>query len=45
MPEEAVSGAMNDKKKRGDNVSVILVNEIGNAEIKKRTPEDLLEFL
>ena len=44
-PEEAVSGAMNDKKKRGDNVSVVLVNEIGKAEIKKMTPENLLEFL
>ena len=44
-PEGAVSGAMNDKKKRGDTISLILVNEIGKAEIKKMTPEELLEFL
>lgn len=43
--EDAVSGAMNDKKKRGDMISLILVNEIGRAEIKKMTPEELLEFL
>ena len=43
--EDAVSGAMNDKKKRGDTISLILVNEIGSAEIKKMTPEELLEFL
>ena len=43
--EEAVSGAMNDKKKRGEKISVILVNEIGKAEIKKMTPEEFTEFL
>ena len=43
--EDAVSGAMNDKKKRGDTISLILVNEIGSAEIKKMIPEELLEFL
>ena len=43
--EDAVSGAMNDKKKRGDSIYLILVNEIGRAEIKKMTPEELLEFL
>jgi hypothetical protein len=38
-PEAIVEGAMNDKKKRGDTLSVILVNKIGQAEIKKmKTP-------
>lgn len=44
-PEQAVSGAMNDKKKRGDSISVILVNNIGAAEIVRMTTEEFLEFL
>ena len=44
-PEAIVKGAMNDKKKRGGLISVILVNEIGKAEIKKMTPEEFLGFL
>ena len=44
-PEAIVQGAMNDKKKRGDTLSVILVNKIGNAEIKKMTSEEFLKFL
>ena len=44
-PEEIVAGAMNDKKKRGDILSVILSNKIGSAEIKKMTKEEFLEFL
>ena len=44
-PEDIVKGAMNDKKKRGDTLSVILVNKIGNAEIKKMTAEEFLKFL
>lgn len=44
-PEEIVAGAMNDKKKRGDILSVILANKIGSAEIKKMTKEEFLEFL
>lgn len=44
-PEEIVSGAMNDKKKRGNNISVILVNKIGKAEIRKMTPEEFMRFL
>ena len=44
-PEAIVKGAMNDKKKRGGNISVILVNKIGEAEIKKMTPEDFMRFL
>lgn len=43
--KEAVAGAMNDKKKRGSNLSIILVNEIGNAEIKKMTSDEFLAFL
>ena len=44
-PEAIVEGAMNDKKKRGDTLSVILVNKIGSAEIKKMTAKEFLEFL
>ncbi len=44
-PEDAVSGAMNDKKKRGNTISLIVVNNIGKAEIVKMTPEELLSFL
>ena len=44
-PEQIVAGAMNDKKKRGNTLSVILVNNIGHAEIRKMTSEEFLEFL
>lgn len=44
-PEAAVSGAMNDKKKRGNTISLILVNRIGEAEIVPHTPESFLELL
>ena len=44
-PEAIVEGAMNDKKKRGDTLSVILVNKIGKAEIKKMNKEEFLKFL
>jgi 3-dehydroquinate synthase len=44
-PDEIVAGAMNDKKKRGNTLSVILVNKIGNAEIRKMTAEEFLKFL
>ena len=44
-PEAIVEGAMNDKKKRGGTLSVILVNKIGQAEIKKMTAEEFLKFL
>ena len=44
-PEEAVDGALNDKKKRGDNISVILVNKIGHAQIQKMTADEFLAFL
>ncbi len=44
-PEAIVNGAMNDKKKRGGSISVILVNKIGEAEIKKMTPEEFMRFL
>lgn len=43
-PEAIVAGAMNDKKKRGSNLSVILVNKIGEAEIRKMTPEEFMRF-
>ena len=44
-PQAIVNGAMNDKKKRGSLISVILVNKPGQAEIKKMTPEEFLRFL
>ena len=44
-PEQAVSGAMNDKKKRGDMISVIVVDKIGSSEIVKMTPDEFLGFL
>ena len=44
-PEQIVAGAMNDKKKRGNTLSLILVNKIGEAEIVPKTPEEFLEFL
>ena len=44
-PEQAAEGARNDKKKRGDTISVILVNKIGSAEICRMSTEELLEFL
>ena len=44
-PEEAVSGAMNDKKKRGNTLSVIVVNKIGTSEIRKMSPEEFKSFL
>ena len=44
-PEQIVAGAMNDKKKRGNTLSVILVNKIGSAEIRKMTAEEFLKFL
>ena len=44
-PEAIVEGAMNDKKKRGDTLSVILVNKIGRAEIRKMNKEEFLKIL
>jgi len=44
-PEDAVSGAMNDKKKRGNIISLILVNRIGEAEIVPMTPDEYHDFL
>lgn len=44
-PEAAVSGAMNDKKKRGNTLSVIVVNKIGTSEIRKMSPEEFQAFL
>ncbi|MCR4688427.1 MAG: 3-dehydroquinate synthase [Saccharofermentans sp.] len=44
-PEEAASGILNDKKKRGNTISVILVTRIGTSEIVKMTPDEFLEFL
>ena len=43
--EEAVDGAMNDKKKRGGTISVIVVKKIGTSEIVRMTPEEYGEFI
>lgn len=44
-PEAAVAGAMNDKKKRGNTLSVILVNKIGTSEIRKMSADEFRSFL
>ena len=44
-PEEALEGAMNDKKKRGDTLSVIVVDRIGDSKIVKMSPEEYVSFL
>ena len=44
-PEEALEGAMNDKKKRGDTLSVIVVDKIGDSKIVKMSPEEYVSFL
>ncbi|MCR5201445.1 MAG: 3-dehydroquinate synthase [Saccharofermentans sp.] len=44
-PEDAVAGAMNDKKKRGNTLSVILVNKIGTSEIRKMSADEFRSFL
>lgn len=44
-PEDAVSGALNDKKKRGNTISLIVVDKIGEAQIVKMSPDELLVFL
>ena len=44
-PAQIAEGAMNDKKKRGSTLSVILVDKIGNAVIRKMTKEEFLKFL
>ena len=44
-PAQIAEGAMNDKKKRGSTLSVILVDKIGNAVIRKMTKEEFLKIL
>ena len=44
-PDQAVQGVMNDKKKRGNTVSVILVDRIGESKIVKMSPEEFRSFL
>ena len=44
-PEAAIAGIMNDKKKRGNTISLILVNRIGEAEIVPMTPDEVLDLL
>lgn len=44
-PEEAAKGVLNDKKKRGGIISVILVTSIGKSEIVKMTPDEFKTFL
>jgi len=44
-PQEALDGAMNDKKKRGDTITVITVSKIGKADIRKMSSEEYLNFI
>ena len=43
--DKLTAGAMNDKKKRGNTLSLILVNKIGHAEIVKMNEDEYLAFL
>lgn len=43
--EDLIGGIMNDKKKRGSKITVVLVNEIGKAELKTIEPNELKGYL
>lgn len=43
--EDLLGGIMNDKKKRGSKITVVLVNEIGKAELKTIEPNELKGYL
>ncbi|MCR5804562.1 MAG: 3-dehydroquinate synthase [Clostridia bacterium] len=43
--EDLLGAIMNDKKKRGSKITVVLVNEIGKAELKTIEPNELKGYL
>ena len=42
--DEIRTGVMNDKKKRGDYVTMVLVREIGEGELQKMNTDELMNF-
>lgn len=44
-PDQIMAGIMNDKKKRGSNITAVLVNEIGKGELKPMPVEDFRNYL
>ena len=43
--DQIMAGIMNDKKKRGSNITAVLVNEIGKGELKPMPIEDFRNYL
>ena len=44
-PDQIMAGIMNDKKKRGSNITAVVVNEIGKGELKPMPIEDFRNYL
>lgn len=44
-PDQIMAGIMNDKKKRGSNITAVVVNEIGKGELKPMPVEDFRNCL
>lgn len=44
-PDQIMAGIMNDKKKRGSNITAVVVNEIGKGELKPMPVEDFRNYL
>ena len=44
-PDQIMAGIMNDKKKRGSNITAVLVNEIGKGQLKPMPIEDFRNYL
>ena len=43
--DQIMAGIMNDKKKRGSNITAVVVNEIGKGELKPMPVEDFRKYL
>ena len=43
--DQIMAGIMNDKKKRGSNITAVVVNEIGKGELKTMPVEEFRKFL
>lgn len=43
--DQIMAGIMNDKKKRGSNITVVVVNKIGKGELKPMPVEDFRKYL
>ena len=43
--DQIMAGIMNDKKKRGSNITAVVVNEIGKGELKPMPVEDFRNYL